>query len=163
MIALLAHAPVFGQNKKDRKKKTSDVELSEKTRYDQADLFVRAVSERERGNLEKALEMFSQAAEMNPSDPASRYETARLLMALGRNDEAMVPAEQAIQLDPADRWYKVLYANLSKNIGNYEEYVRIYAELVRDYPADLNFLNELAFAYYFVGEYQKAIEIYDRI
>ncbi|MEJ2593552.1 MAG: tetratricopeptide repeat protein, partial [bacterium] len=136
---------------------------SEQTRLSEADLFIKAVKERELGNLEKALDLFRQALDLNPNDAASQYEYGRILMALGRNDEAILSAKKAIELDPDNKWYKVLYANLSKATGAYEEYVRVYEELTTRYPNDLNFLNELAFAYYFVGRYQQAVETYDRI
>ncbi len=163
LLTGLLTGPVFGQRKDKKKKKVSDTELSEQTRASQADLFIKAVRERELGNFEKALDLYRQALELNPNDPASHYEYGRLLMALGRNDEAILSAKKAMDLDPDNKWYKVLYANLSKATGNYDEYVRIYEELTTRYPNDLNFLNELAFAYYFVGQYQKAVEIYDRI
>jgi tetratricopeptide (TPR) repeat protein len=57
----------------------------------------------------------------------------------------------------------VLYANLAKSNNNYEEYVKIYADLVEEYPRDLNFLNQLAFAYFFTGDYQKAVDVYQQI
>ena len=159
----MVSGPTYGQKKDRKKKKETTTELSEKTRYDEADLFTRAVSQRELGNLETALDLYGQALQLNPDDPAALYESARILMALGRNDEAIVDAKKAVSLDEGNRWYKVLYANLSKATGKYDEYVRLYAELVEKYPNDLNFLNELAFAYYFVGEYQKSVEVYDRI
>ena len=34
---------------------------------------------------------------------------------------------------------------------------------MNDYSTDLTFLNELAFAYYFTGEYEEAVEVYDKI
>ena len=152
----------FGQ-KKEKKKKTTEKELTEKERHHQADIFVKAVSERELGNLEKAQEMFSMAIELNPKDPAAHYENARILQAMGRKEDAMVSAKIAINLNETNRWYKVLYANLSKATGNYNEYVAVYEELIEQYPNDFNFLSELAFAYFFIGEYKKSIEIYDKI
>lgn len=138
-------------------------ELTEKDRIKESDLFVKAVSEREKGNLQIAMELFNQALEINPEDPAAYYEKARLLQALGKNEEALNSAKMAVRYNTDNKWYSVLYANISKASGNYNEYVLIYENLITQYPNDLNFLNELAYAYFFTGAYQKAIGIYDRI
>jgi tetratricopeptide (TPR) repeat protein len=162
-LAILLSLQAFGQRKNKNKKEEKSATLTEQQRYDQADLFIKAVNERELGNLAKSQEMFSAAIEMNPEDPAAFYENARVLQVMGRNDEALAMSEQAVVLDPENKWYKVLYADLSKANGKYDEYVATYEELLAEDPNDLNFLNELAFAYFFTGEYQKSIEIYQRI
>ena len=138
-------------------------ELTEKDRIKESDLFVKAVSEREKGNLENALRLFNNALEINPEDPAAHYEKARLHQALGNNEKALSSAKMATKFNTQNKWYSMLYANMSKASGNYKEYVTIYENLVTLHPTDLNFLNELAYAYFFTGEYQNAIDIYDRI
>lgn len=162
-MAIFLSFQAVGQRKNKKDKEHKSTSLTEQQRYDQADLFIKAVNERELGNLEKSQEMFSKAIEMNPEDPAAYYENARVLQLLGRIDEALIMAKQATVLDPGNKWYKVLFADLSKANGNYDDYVAIYEELLIDNPNDLNFLNELAFAYFFTGDYQKSIKIYQRI
>lgn len=137
--------------------------LTEKDRIEQSNLFVQAVSEREKGNLANALELFNKALEINPEDPAAHYEKARLLQAMGKNEEALYSAKLATNYNTDNKWYSVLFANISKASGNYKDYVNVYEGLVNQYPTDLNFLNELAYAYFFTGEYQLAIGMYDRI
>lgn len=143
----------------DNDKKT----LTEKDRIEESNLFVQAVSEREKGDLANALELFNRALEINPEDPAAHYEKARLLQAMGKNEEALYSARLATNYNSKNKWYSVLFANISKASGNYKDYVSVYEGLVSQYPTDLNFLNELAYAYFFTGEYQLAIGIYDRI
>ncbi|NOX87271.1 MAG: tetratricopeptide repeat protein [Chlorobi bacterium] len=129
----------------------------------EADVFMKAVSQRELGNLQKSLELFDKAIQINPEDPAAYYEKARLLQALNRSDEALSPAKKAVALNADNQWYKVLYANISKSVGNYEDYISTYEELVKEHPNNLNFLQELAFAYYFTGDYRNAIKTYNKI
>lgn len=148
---------------KATKTESPDTEITEKQRYQEADIFVKAVAERELGNLEQALELFDKAISINPVDPAAYYEKARLLLAMGRNDEALVAAKKSLEYDADNKWYRVLYANISKSNEAYTEYVNTYESLVNDYPTDLNFLNELAFAYYYTGKYQEAVDVYDKI
>ncbi|MCF6169714.1 MAG: tetratricopeptide repeat protein [Bacteroidales bacterium] len=139
------------------KRKEHKKELTEKDHYVQADLFMQALREKELNNPEKANELLDEAIEINPKDAASHYEKAKVLQLLGRNDEALEEASLAAGLDSSNKWYQVLYAKLSKLNENYDNYVAVYEQLVEDYPADLNFLQELAFAYYFTGDYEKAV------
>jgi tetratricopeptide (TPR) repeat protein len=149
--------------RKASKKKQAEKELSEKDRYAQADLFMQAMCEKVLNNQEKANELLDQALKINPDDAASYYEKAKVLQDLGRSDQAMEAAAKSTVLDPSNKWYKVLYANISKSNDQYDIYVTTYEKLVKEYPNDLTFLNELAFAYYFTGDYKNAVVIYDKI
>ena len=92
---LLFSNPGFSQKKKKSKEEPVGI-LSEKQRSEQADIFTKAVLEREKGNFNKSLELFSQAIEINPNDAASYYEYARILQALGRNDEALAATQKPV-------------------------------------------------------------------
>ena len=163
MSTILA-ANGYGQKKNKKKKdKEETTAVTEQDRFREADLFMQAIRERELGNLEKASGIFADAILVNPEDAAAYYENARVLQAMGRNDEALILAQQATEIDNENKWYKVLYANLAKANNNYEEYVRVYKELVEEYPRDLNFLNQLAFAYFFIGDYQSSVDVYQEI
>lgn len=151
-----------GSKKLSNESNNSSV-LTEKQRQQESDIFIKAVSERELGNLDNALRLFDEAILINQEDAAAHYERARLLHAMGRNDEAIVSAKLASNLDQENKWYKVLFASISKAMGNYPDYVAVYEQLVADYPTDLNFLNELAYAYYFTGKYEQAVNVYDKI
>ena len=149
--------------RKASKKKRADKELTERDRYAQADLFMQAMREKSLNNLENANELLDKALEKNSADAATHYEKAKILYVLGRNDQALEAAVKAITFNPDNKWYKVSYAKISKANEQYDTYVAVYEELVAEYPSDLNFLNELAFAYYFTGDYENAVQIYDKI
>jgi len=137
--------------------------LTEKERYNETDIFTKALREKELGNTTKALNLLNEALAINDKDPAAHYEKARILLTLGRNDEALIPAREAMLLDPDNKWYKVMYANSAKANEKYKEYITIYEELVEQYPFDLTFLNELAYAYNYTGDYKKSVKVYDKI
>ena len=162
LIALFLSLPASSQNKRG-KRKQKQKELTEKQRYEEADLFAQGLIAKETGNLKEALELFSNALEINPDDAAANYEVARVLTALGRSDEALEKSQKAITLKPENIWYKAYYANISRINENYDDYVLAYEELVEANPFDLNFLYELAFAYQFTGDYEKAIVAYGKI
>ncbi|HEY9113664.1 MAG TPA: tetratricopeptide repeat protein [Bacteroidales bacterium] len=150
-------------SKKTTTQTSSKKEITEKDRYKASDLFVKAIGARELGSLPSALDLLNQAGNFDPDDAAIHYEKARTLRALGRIDEALAESKTAIEIDPDNRWYKVLFADLSKENEKYDDYVYTYQELIKQYPNDLELLNEMAFAYYFTGDYKNAINSYDKI
>jgi tetratricopeptide (TPR) repeat protein len=146
-----------------RRSKNKEKELTEKERLQEADLFGKGLVERSKGNVEGALAFFDEALEIDPNDAASWYEKGRLYLKMDRKDEALEAAGKAKELDTENKWYLVLYANVCKANEKYDEYVKTYEILVEQYPTDLDFLQELAFAYYFTGDYKNAIVAYDKI
>lgn len=130
---------------------------TDKEKYKQADLFAQSLIEKEKGNLEEAFKLINQSLVIIPGDAAANYEKARLLLAMGRKDEALQYSSLAVNNDVHNKWYKVLYARIAKANDKYDEYVKVYEDLVEEYPSNLDFLQELAFAYYFTGDYKKSI------
>lgn len=146
-----------------RRSKNKVKELTEKERIQEADLFGKGLVEKSKGNIEGALAFFDEALEIDPQDGAAWYEKGRLYLNMDRKDEALEAAQLAKELDPSNKWYLVLYANVCKTNEQYDHYVETYEILVENNPSNLDFLQELAFAYYFTGDYKKAIVAYDKI
>lgn len=136
---------------------------TDKDKYKQADLFAQSLIEKEKGNLEEAFKLINQSLVIIPGDAAANYEKARLLLAMGRKDEALQYSSLAVNNDVHNKWYKVLYARIAKANDKYDEYVKVYEDLVEEYPSNLDFLQELAFAYYFTGDYEKSINSFNDI
>ncbi len=157
LLALMSCSSTKKSSKNGRKN------LTQKEMYQEADLFAKGVMQREAGNLDKALELFTKALDIDPEDPAALNEKAKLLIASGESAEAYELAKKAMTLDPENRWYKVTFAKAARMEERYKEYVKTYEELVQQYPDDFNFLNELAYAYLYTGEYKKAIGEYDKV
>ena len=137
--------------------------LTQKEAFQEADYFAQGATQREAGNIDKALELFTKALDLDPNDPAALYEKSKLLSGKGQITEAYSLAKKAIELDPENKWYKAAYGNAARMEGKYDEYVKAFEELVQQYPTDFNFLNDLAYAYVFTGEYKKAIVEYNKI
>lgn len=150
-----ASGPTMG-DKKPKK-------YSEQEKYRQADFFAQSLIEKENGNLEEAFKLISKSLDVIPTDAAANYEKARLLLAMGRKDEALDFASFAVANDSKNKWYKVLYARIAKANNNYKEYVNVYEELVVEYPTNLEFLQELAFSYYFTSDYNKSIKAFNDV
>ena len=163
LLFLMAN-PSFAQKKHHKnRKKAAKQELTFQERYKEADLFAKAVMYKETGRLQQADSLLSLALKINPKDPAANYEKAQLLSAYGKNTEALALAKKAVEQDSTNKWYQVLYADLSKVNGDYEAYLHTYKQLCRKEPGNVGFQNELAFAYYFTGDYQHAVQAYRKV
>ena len=145
--------------KKDKKHK----KISAQQKYMQADLFAQAIVEREKQNYEQALVLIDKSLEIIPDEAAANYEKARLLLQLKRKDEAVKFAEKAMAADPSNKWYRVLHARLAKENNDVKTYVEDYEILVEEYPRDIEFLQELAFGYYYANDINKSIETFNRM
>ena len=164
LLSVLFSSTVISQNSRGkRKQKHKQKELTEKQRYEEADLFARGLIQKQIGDYQAAYELFMAALEINPNDAAANYELSRVLIALGRNDEALPLAKKSLDISPNNMWYKAHFAKVSRINENYDDYVTAYAELVEENPYDLNFIYELAFAYQFTGDYKNAIMAFDKI
>ena len=167
IVSLIIFAVIFSttalsQNNKGKRKQKKK-ELTEKQRYEEADLFAQGIIKKQIGNYQEALELFEQALEINPGDDAASYEKSRVLLAIGRSDEALIYAKNALENSPDNIWYKAHFAKVSRINEKYDDYVTAYAELAEENPYDLNFIYELAFAYQFTGDYRNAIIAFDKI
>ncbi|PLX05223.1 MAG: hypothetical protein C0595_00395 [Marinilabiliales bacterium] len=150
------NAGITGVGKKHKKP-------TEQQKYRQADLFAQSIIEREKANFEEALKLMDQSLDIIPTDAAANYEKARLLLQMGRKDEALVYSETAIENDNTNKWYKVLHARIAKEIGDLDVYLKDYELLVAEYPNDINFIQELAFAYYYTKDFENAIKYFNRM
>ena len=167
IVSLIIFAVIFSttalsQNNKGKRKQKKK-ELTEKQRYEEADLFAQGIIKKQIGNYQEALELFEQALEINTGDDAASYEKSRVLLAIGRSDEALIYAKNALENSPDNIWYKAHFAKVSRINEKYDDYVTAYAELAEENPYDLNFIYELAFAYQFTGDYRNAIIAFDKI
>jgi tetratricopeptide (TPR) repeat protein len=164
LLFFMGTVPLFAQKKHHKhKKKKHQTELTAQDRYKEADLFAKAVMYKQTGRIHQADSLLSLALQINPKDAAANYEKARLLLAYGNNADALALAKKAVEIDSTNKWYQVLYADLSKINGNYKAYLDTYKKLCEKEPGNVSFENELAFAYYFTGDYQHAVQAYRKV
>ena len=142
--------------KADRKNKT-------KTRKDNTSLFLEANSQKLLGNLDKARDLFLQCITLDPEDAASMYELARIERISGNQDEALDWARKAVKFSPENVWYLKLLSDLYQENMQFDESISVLNELVKLHPYKLDYLYDLALTHLLVGNYQKAINIYNQI
>ncbi|MCD4736062.1 MAG: tetratricopeptide repeat protein [Bacteroidales bacterium] len=126
-------------------------------------VFIEASRQKYLGNYEEAIKLYLACLELDPSDDASSFELAKLYNSTNRIDEALSNAEFAADTDKGNKWYQLFYAGLLKKTGNYEQAVDVYDGLVTRNPKNPEYKNQLAIAYIYIGDLDKAIDIYNEL
>ncbi len=69
--------------------------------------------------------------------------------------------KQGMELNPNYVWGRIYYANLLTAMGRFEESIRIGIQTLKLSPLDPTVYGELGFAYFFDGQNEKALELYN--
>lgn len=122
------------------------------------------------GNKQKILENwpeaeanFKKALKIDPNHDASMYELARIYMRDGRADDAILLMENAISINQNNEWYYLLLADLYRQTRKFEKVAEAFGKLIEHFPEKIDYRYDLAGTYIIMGDYKKAIEIYDEI
>jgi len=66
------------------------------------------------GNLQQAEQTFGRIVAINPADPSARFNRARALISLGKNDQARAELQDHLKYHPSDKQAQVLMQSLSR-------------------------------------------------
>ncbi len=113
------------------------------------------------GQNEDALAHYRKAIELDPKFGRAYAGAANISIRLGRQVEAEAMFKQALSL--MDRMtdrekHRTLGSYYLQIVGNYEKAVEEYSALVRVYPLDSGGHSNLAFAYFGLSDYARAME-----
>jgi tetratricopeptide (TPR) repeat protein len=113
------------------------------------------------GDSEKALAAFRKVTELEPENPIGYQNMAAVQMGLGQNEEAISTLQVALQRQP--------HASIYSNLGTVYFFMKRYAESVPMYekavelsPNDEVLVGNLADAYRWSEQREKALATYDR-
>jgi serine/threonine-protein kinase len=113
------------------------------------------------GDNEKALAAFRKVTELEPDNPIGYQNMAAVQMGLGQNDEAISTLQVALQRQP----HPSIYSNLGTVyffMKRYAESVPMYEKAVELSPKDEVLVGNLADAYRWSEQREKALATYDR-
>jgi len=123
-------------------------------------MYVDACAERMKGNLQEALKLFNECKNLDPANPAVKYELGTIYRLLGINDLAIENARACAAADPKNEWYQLLLVECYNSVKQYNQAIKIRESLIRNFPDKTEFKEDLAIEYSLVGEYEKAYKIY---
>jgi tetratricopeptide (TPR) repeat protein len=126
-------------------------------------LFIDGCSQRMKGNLQEALQLFEECRKIKPDDPALNYELGTLFKLLGQNDMALLHAKQCASSDATNEWYQLLLVECLNSKGQYAQAIKIRESLMKQYPERSDFKEDLAIEYAVTGQYEKSFRIYEEL
>lgn len=169
IVSVICQLIVFQQCKSSKSavahQASPQQELSEKEleKSNVTSLFIDANKERLLGNLSKAMQLYQQCIERNPSHAPSYYEISRMLQAKFNMPEAIKMAKKAAELDSSNKWFLSHLATLYQSTGQNALAANIYRELLALNPGNLDYSYELADLYMRMKQYMSAIAVLNEI
>lgn len=136
-------------------------ESKEATELKFANLFISACSERMKGNLNDALNLFLDCKKINAANVALNYELGMIYKLMKSNAEALPYAKVAAEAEPKNEWYQLLLIDCYNQSRQVAQAIKVRENLVKNFPARSEFKEALALDYSFAGQYDKAIKVYD--
>ena len=106
---------------------------------------------------------FKKAINLKPNYPEARLYYSHLLNFLGREDEAKIQGETGIKQDPANSLILGLYSGDLLFFRQFDEAVKMSQDALRYDPSALLANNLMAWAYFNLGKYSEAFNIFKEI
>lgn len=125
--------------------------------------FFNGQKDRLSGNMESAIKSFNKCIELIPGESAPYYEIARLYERQSRLEPAIGMMEKAIAIESDNIWYNGFYAQLNARAGRMTEAVETYRKIIEQHPTEYDYHFELAGAFIMMGQYDKAVEVFDEL
>ncbi len=125
-------------------------------------LFDEANKNRLNGNLQKALEQYTAATEINPESAASYFYTAVIFAEKKDYSSAVVYSSKAVDSEPNNFWYNIQKADLLNITGKTKDAVTIYENLLKKYPKKEILYNKLSLIYLRNKDLKNLISVYER-
>ncbi|HPJ61719.1 tetratricopeptide repeat protein [Lentimicrobium sp.] len=126
-------------------------------------LFFEANKAKLTGNAEKALTLFSESVNTDPSNDAAWYELAQLYFQKNDPEKSIESARKAYDLYPGNTWYSLTLASLYANNNQPDEARLIYEKLLLSNPQSTEYAIELANIWLQLNKPAEAIKIYDEL
>lgn len=116
-----------------------------------------------KGNEKDAESLLRSYIDKYPADPVACYELAKILAGRKEYREARTMAEKAWELDKTNIWYQLFLAETCQMVQDYPRALEIYKGIVETNPGNLDYYYKLAALQMGLGNYQDAINVYNRI
>jgi len=152
-----------GGHSSGKPKKKNQPELSEKEKMKFDFMYFNANKERMLGNYQMAASLFNECIEMQPNEPSSYYEIAKIYDYASQNDLALENAKKAAELDSKNYWYLYFYAYSLQKSGDTENAIKQYKLLVQQNPKKIELYYDIAGMQLYIGKYEEAIKSYNKL
>ena len=113
-------------------------------------------------NHQKSVENFRKCLELNPTDPYARREIAVALMYMNRNREALKEINRSIEIESGKSIPHYIKSTIQARLGDFDGAEKSIRHALKKQPTNLDYLITLGQILLEIGEYDKAIEVYQK-
>ena len=127
-------------------------------------LVIKAVNEKNKGNLREALNLYVNALKKSGSKAAIHFEIAQLVYQLEKNyTEAFKHISLALQEDKSNKWYLFFHLKINEENDQPLEIEKGFKMLLEAFPNQTSYVVEFADFYISQKEYEKALGLYELV
>lgn len=110
-------------------------------------------------NADAKLSYLKKANTLNPTDSDAAYDLALFLRSLKQYQSAYDVLKTAVTADPENFTLQQVQLSLANLLGKYQEVIEVGEKLMKN-KRDVNVINDLGQAYFYVKDYQNCIKMY---
>lgn len=125
--------------------------------------FIEADGEKQKGNIDKAIELYKSLLKEPEAVGAVQFALSRVYEGKNEDESAIAAAKAAIAAEPNNQWYYKQLGDLQQKVGDDKAAADTYRKLVDMKPNDP--YNHYKLAYFLVraNEPQKALKVYENL
>ncbi len=138
-------------------------EITEKERLESTAMLIDGIQQKLLGNIERAADLFRNAAEKDPENDAAYYELAKINASTGDYENALARINRAISLDPTNKEYQLILSDIYILQDELSSAVQVYENLAREHPENIELQRNLVSAYMHTERYDDAVSVLEQI
>ena len=136
-----------------------DKQATELEQTESSALLIEGTRHKIKGNVNRAVGHYIEAARKDPSNSAAYYELAKVYAMDNQYKEALKYAVIAQELDPENIYFNILLADIYAINDQYDKAIEIEKELLKKHPQHSPLYFSHIETLFHVGRYEEAIEI----
>lgn len=162
-IAILSLASCTSKTKlvKDNKKAVQKEYTASQLKID--GVFIDACTQKQLGNMDKAVELYDQVLAMDDKYAAAYFEKASILFNKKEVKGAIDLTQKAIDLSPKNTWYRMQMAEIYLIISDYENAAKVFEDLIVINPEEKEYYLQLLQIYTQASDEINSQKTIDRI
>ncbi|HBL74679.1 MAG: hypothetical protein A2W90_24345 [Bacteroidetes bacterium GWF2_42_66] len=106
-------------------------------------LYIEGLKQKQLGNIQTAVSVFSRCLEIDPNSAATMFELANIHLGNGDLTSASLLLEKAIEINPGNKWYKIQLARIYQQSKQFEKAANLYGQLYAENPDEMENLEYL--------------------
>ena len=106
-------------------------------------LFIEGLKQKQLGNIQLAVSLFSRCLEIDPNSAAAMYELANIHQLNNDFTSASLLLEKAIEINPENKWYKIQLATIYQKTKKFDKSATLFGQLYEAKPDEIESLEYL--------------------